>query len=483
MKLLINGFHELSQFQMVKELVSNLKIEELHWITTEACEENVFEQFPSVKILVWEKLFWGISDKSSLGAAKPLGEDRLALYRECESVALKMMDRFCFRRDYSYLARKQAFLDYLRFWEGYLDEYPIDFFISQNVPHEVFDYVLLEVCKQRGIKTLMFYQSQLSDCIVPMQCFDKKVLGLENAMKDSLYDAAGEEDKKYIENDITAILDNKMPFYMKRNSLLKKGVQEIQRITGKAKASKDYFYKRLSISYLAYKFELEKRRIRLRRATRKLNRAYRKSAASVNSVEPYIYLALHYQPELTTCPLAGAFVDQGLIIDLLSKAAPENVKIYVKEHPKQTAIGRDLLFYERYSNLPNVRFVPFEYSSFRLMDESLCVATCTGTAGWEALVRGKQVLVFGNIFFEDAPGAHRIKNLEDLKKAFGFIMNEKSAVDHRAAIKNYMAALRKVSVRGIIDPAYVPVSAIGIEESNNNIASYIIEHIRKSGVL
>ena len=34
----------------------------------------------------------------------------------------------------------------------------ISFFISDNIPHEVFDYIIYCVCKNLNIKTLMFHE-------------------------------------------------------------------------------------------------------------------------------------------------------------------------------------------------------------------------------------------------------------------------------------------------------------------------------------
>ena len=65
----------------------------------------------------------------------------------------------------------------------------------------------------------------------------------------------------------------------------------------------------------------------------------------------FVYFALHFEPERTTNPDGGFFHDQFLAIIHLRKILPEDVNIFVKEHPSQFKVidrglkGRSPLFY------------------------------------------------------------------------------------------------------------------------------------------
>jgi hypothetical protein len=129
----------------------------------------------------------------------------------------------------------------------------------------------------------------------------------------------------------------------------------------------------------------------------------------------YVYFPLHLQPEMTTSALGGPFVDQALAIELLSSILPNDIKIYVKENPKQMGFMRGPTFFHRVQRLKNVQLVPENINSHELIRNSIFVATITGTAGWEALSAGKVALVFGNAWYRSLPGA--IKYYEGLTYA------------------------------------------------------------------
>ena len=121
---------------------------------------------------------------------------------------------------------------------------------------------------------------------------------------------------------------------------------------------------------------------------------------------PFVYFPLHLQPEATTSAMGGAYVDQALAIEHLSLLLPEDCLIYVKENPKQQHFMRDPLFFHRLHRIPGVRIVPSRTCTHQLTDHSQFVGTITGTAGWEAICRGKNVVTFGNPWYASFPGVY-----------------------------------------------------------------------------
>lgn len=121
----------------------------------------------------------------------------------------------------------------------------------------------------------------------------------------------------------------------------------------------------------------------------------------------YVYYPLHYQPEATTCVCAEKYEKQIFFIDSLAKSLPADTLLYVKEH--YTLLGhRDLSFYRELKKYPNVVLIsPFE-SSRKLIENSVCVATLAGTAGYEAMLLRKPVLLAGDIVFDTAPGVIKV---------------------------------------------------------------------------
>jgi len=102
----------------------------------------------------------------------------------------------------------------------------------------------------------------------------------------------------------------------------------------------------------------------------------------------------------------------------------KDIFIYIKEHPAQTCIGRSENFYERFANRKRVKFIRTDVNSRILCDNSMAVVTCTGTIGWEALIRCKPVLMFGSFFYQFAPGCFCVKTREQLLTSIKTILSD-----------------------------------------------------------
>lgn len=146
---------------------------------------------------------------------------------------------------------------------------------------------------------------------------------------------------------------------------------------------------------------------------RKLYTRYMKLATDkINSHNgPAIFFPLHYQPEVTTMPRGGAFVNQIKVIKHLSDAMPDDGHIYVKEHPStfSTRTGgnsnfRQENYYDWINKIPGVTLVHPGISSAYLQEATDFTACVTGAAGLEAMLRGKGVISFGNAAYLNGPG-------------------------------------------------------------------------------
>jgi hypothetical protein len=202
-------------------------------------------------------------------------------------------------------------------------------------------------------------------------------------------------------------------------------------------------------------------------------RGLRASAISFQSQPdlscPYIFVALHYQPECTTSPMGGMFVHQDLMLDVLMKNVPRHVRIYVKAHPKG---GLSRMLHDRLQVDSRTELITPSLNSHKLIVNSVAVATITGTSGWEAFINRKPVLMFGDYFYQDAPGVYKVKNVSDISCALSDILEKRIEItDHM--VKAFLKAVDDKTFPGWVDNRYAPLSGISDNENAVNIAHHL----------
>lgn len=124
----------------------------------------------------------------------------------------------------------------------------------------------------------------------------------------------------------------------------------------------------------------------------------------------YVYFPLHYQPEASTIVCAQKYEKQSFFIDSWAKSLPADTVLYVKEH--YVILGhRDPQFYKELKKYPNVVLIDPLESSRKLSMHAVAVTTLTGTAGFEAMLLRKPVILGGDIFFDKAPGVIKVSDI------------------------------------------------------------------------
>lgn len=129
--------------------------------------------------------------------------------------------------------------------------------------------------------------------------------------------------------------------------------------------------------------------------------------------ERYAYFPLHLQPEMTTMVLAPFWQDQLGLIENIARSLPPDLKLYVKEHVPMLG-ERRTEDYRRLKAIKNVRLVSPFASSLDLSRKAALVITITGTVGWEALLLGKPVITFGEVFYNALECVQKCRAIADL---------------------------------------------------------------------
>ncbi len=433
----------------------------------------------------------------------PLTNSILEEFKYCENLSLKMMDRV--NHTFTDSERLDLYHKNLRYWLWKIKKENISFFISDNIPHEVFDYIIYCVCKNLNINTLMFHE-------LPSRPMRHIMIHMTESIIDVGKDIGNEyqqilEDPKIIE---THSLKREIINF--RDDMLKPAM-EIKQFTQKVKIErnfdeiKKYFYNNYNsfknnlfryfnsaenkslfhlVGFYFLYLIIKKIITFIIRTTKfilikskliKSLQSYYNSLCEVNPdlEKKYIYFPLHYQPELSTSPLAEDFVNQELIVAMISKEMPSDYYLYVKEHPR-ISYNRSKDFYDKLLSYHNVKLLKEEINSYSLIDNSLAVATATGSVGWESFHRNKPVLMFGRRFYQFAPGIHKIQKESDLKSFFD---NIKIYTDVDPEKKKYfLHALSKFAFRGFNTLTKKKISDISDAENIENHLLYLNEKIR-----
>lgn len=137
--------------------------------------------------------------------------------------------------------------------------------------------------------------------------------------------------------------------------------------------------------------------------------------------EKFIVYPLHFHPEASTSVLARNYESEYEIIRNVSFSLPLGFKLYVKEHPSASALD-DFSLYDAITKLPNVRFVPHYLNAKELIKRSCGVVTLTSTAGYEALILKKKVLVFGDVFYNCHRNVKKVERFSDLPQLLDWLV-------------------------------------------------------------
>ena len=321
----------------------------------------------------------------------------------------------------------------ISFYYNLIKKNDIKFILFAEFPHIAIDFALYILAKELGIKTLFFYQLILENKFI----WGEDVEDISNiAQKNLDLNPDNVEPIKY---------KVKTPLYMKNiRDICTEGVRKnnitilkfikvlIALILGKGKLI-EYVTKKCSHFY-----------IRKNSYINYLSNRNKLMLHDIDLSQKYVYFPLHLQPELTTITMGGyIYHDQLRAIEDLRSKLPKDIKIYVKENPKQTYVQRSDEFFWRLSMIEGVKLVDIKFDTFKLLQNCLFCASITGTAGFEAIHIGKPALIFGHAFYNNLEGVFKFDNNFDINQ----IMNYKIDSDK---LKNDLNNLNKKLGRGII---------------------------------
>lgn len=410
----------------------------------------------------------------------PLDAELIEAMRECEAMFMSIVTRLEWKRQIPFALRKLWYLRHLRFWSDYLTRQRINLYLSAWIPHEIPDIIIYHLCKKRGIPVLYFHNTTVRDVSTMEEDIEASAATVGSCYEELLRQYPQSTDPKsiplsgglaeYYDSAITLVGEKPpLEFYRRvtymdrvRRMFIEQPMQFLRFLAGYCTPS----------GFLRA-FGTWKRYWVMRRT----NAYYDAHAVDPDLTVPFVYFPLHYQPEASTVPLGGAYADQILAARMLNAALPEGVLLYIKEHPRASGwLTRSPENYREFLALKKVRFIKKKADTFALREQCQAVATITGSAGFEALFRGKPVFLFGHRFFKYAKGVHRIRTIDDCTKAMEavFMSKERPTL---LDVRLYLKAMEREAVPALLDPWNMKVSKLPEAEHVRIITEAITRHL------
>jgi hypothetical protein len=325
----------------------------------------------------------------------------------------------------------------ISFWSSVLSVDWPDLVISQSAPHEVAEFALFLLCLHRGIPWITLQYNPWGHRPVRLSAdAHGNLISIPIGISGIASFSTMSPQAKFVEGLLAEFRQTSA--WEDRHDM-----RDAKSISPRSKI----------ISYLLILLKASLKGFLLRdnsidRALLRLRDIHRSSTITAFESDldsNYVYFPLSYQPELTSCPLGGGFCDQLLAIRTIAAVLPEGWFVYVKEHPGQYLghtygyLGRTKLFYAQLNSIHKVRIVSSHVHSQRLIDGSRLVATLTGSAGYEALARSKNVITFGDVWYNAVDGCFRVYKPSDVKLAF------QKALDHRIVPASVDLAFQEIA--------------------------------------
>ncbi|MFA6259751.1 MAG: hypothetical protein WCX29_04065 [Candidatus Peribacteraceae bacterium] len=408
----------------------------------------------------------------------PIDEELIENMRGCEAVFMNMISRYAHSEEIPYEERKRRYFAHLQYWNHILATERIDLLLLNHVPHMAWDYVMYELCRHRGVRTLFLERCDIINAFIMPS--DWETAGKELLEKYQILYAQfeGEEHIPLSRQYELFYEDQTVRNVPPAGALLNPQLLQKNFLFRWCKKALKVFFTRpykFFRSVLSPVFWIRKWN---QHATL---RYYDAVSEDPHLNTKYIYLPLHVQPEASTCPMSGAYTDQERMVELIAWHLPPDMQLYVKEHPSQGELFRSVEWYRRLQNIPAVKLIAKHVDSYQLMNNAIALATGTGSAAYEALFRGKPVLLFGHRFFQYAPGVFRIRTTADCKAAVQKVCEGDCGPSDRE-MRLFLKAIEEIACETYLGPLSERLS-YALEEKIAIMGDYIAKKIRELSLL
>ena len=161
--------------------------------------------------------------------------------------------------------------------------------------------------------------------------------------------------------------------------------------------------------------------------------------------ESTFFYPMHSEPEIALNVNGRQWQNQIELIRRIAQSIPLGSKLVIKEHPRNVGY-RKLSYYKKLYNIPNVYFINSDYRTHDIIDRCKAIFTVSGIVGFEAILRGKPVVVFGNVNYSCLEGKCLLK-VKSTDKLYEHLMDFLSKhVSDETLISHYVSAVMDIGL-------------------------------------
>ena len=337
-------------------------------------------------------------------------------YLTAKDRCLKMMDRMDLYGTFSRIDREAYFNKIAILSLKLIDNSNPDFLLVSEIPHAYPTYLIYQIClylkipiykfNTWNLAPLIYLQNSQTNQIVKKSNFystdfDEKIDGLiSNYFESMKSNPEGFEFSYMVKQKFSLTFKSRLKKFFKQDI-----ISYLKDIKHNVEMQLKNQYNPINPYRLGF---ITRKKIDYKRISN-LKKTLNVSIESYSLDKSYVYFPLHFEPERTTNPDGDKFHDQILAILSLRKFLPNNILIFVKEHPSQILVrskgarGRSPMFYDILKNISGVKLISYKENSFKLLKNSLFSSTITGSVALESSLIGKKSLVFGSTWYDNCP--------------------------------------------------------------------------------
>jgi len=171
-----------------------------------------------------------------------------------------------------------------------------------------------------------------------------------------------------------------------------------------------------------------------------------------------VFFPLHYIAESQVTVRSNGFIDQSLLLKVISLNLPDNCHILVKEHPNvlgKMKIG-DLLSISR---LNNISLINPKISAHEVIKKVDMIMTINSTVGFEAILYQKPVITFGESFYRKKRLTLDVESINDLPK---LIRKAELYKPKYEKVIEFVKNIMEISIEGSFDSPEILVNNLNI---------------------